>query len=54
MDDSGFLQQVLGYLCSHHRPATCELHLQVFAEATRVLIDNGASVSEGFHKVVDQ
>lgn len=54
MNDSRFLQQVLGYLRSHHRPTTCELHLQVFAEATRVLIDDGASVSEGFHKVVDQ
>lgn len=54
MDDSRFLQQVLGYLRSHHRPATCELHLQVFAEATRVLIDDSASVSESFHKIVDQ
>lgn len=54
MDDSRFLQQVLGYLRSHHRPATRELHLQVFAESTGVLIDDGAGVSEGFHEVVDQ
>lgn len=54
MDDSGFLQQVLRYLGSDHRPSTAELHLQVFAKAAGVVIDDSASVPESLHQAVDQ
>lgn len=54
VDDPGLLQQVLGDLGPYHRPATRELHLQVFAKATGVLVDDGAGVAEGLHQAVDQ
>lgn len=54
VDDPGLLQQVLGDLGAHHRPATRELHLQVFAKAAGVLVDDGAGVAEGLHQAVDQ
>lgn len=54
VDDPGFLQQVLGYLRSGHRPAVGELHLQVFAEAAGVVIDDSAGVSKSLHQTVDQ
>lgn len=54
VDDSGLLQQVLGYLRSDHRPSAGELHLQVLPEAAGVVVDDGAGVSEGLHQAVDQ
>ena len=54
MDDSGFLQQVLGYLRSDHSPPAGELHLQVLPEAAGVVVDDGAGVSERLHQAVDQ
>lgn len=54
MDDSRFLQQVLGYLRSDHCSSTSKFHLQVFAKAARVVIDDGAGVPESLHQAVDQ
>lgn len=54
MDDSGFLQQVLRYLRSDHCSSTGELHLQVFAKAAGVVIDDGAGVPKSLHEAVDQ
>lgn len=54
MDDSGFLQQVLGDLRSGHRSPVRELHLQVLAEAAGVVVNDGAGVSESLHQAVDQ
>lgn len=54
VDDSRFLQQVLGYLGSDHRSSASELHLQVFTKAAGVVIDDGASVPESLHQAVDQ
>lgn len=54
MDDPGLLQQVLGDLGPHHCPATRELHFQVFAKATGVLVDDGAGIAKGLHQAVDQ
>lgn len=54
VDDSGFLQQILRYLCSNYRSATGELHLQVFAEAAGVVVDGGAGITECLHQTVDQ
>lgn len=54
VDDSGLLQQVLGDLGSDHGSPAGELHLQVFSEAAGVVVDDGASVPESLHQVVDQ
>lgn len=54
MDDTRFLQQVLGYLGADHGSTTGELHLQVLPEAAGVVVDDSASVPEGLHQVVDQ
>lgn len=54
MDDSGFLQQVLGDLRSGHCSPVGELHLQVLAEAAGVVVNDGAGVSESLHQAVDQ
>lgn len=54
VDDSGFLQQILRYLCSDHRSPAGELHLQVFAKAAGVVIYGGAGVSKSLHQAVDQ
>lgn len=54
VDDSGFLQQILAYLCPDHRSPAGELHLQVLSEAAGVVVDGGAGVSERLHQAVDQ
>lgn len=54
VDDPGFLQEILGYLGAHHRPSSGELHFQVLAEATGVVVDGRAGVSESLHQAVDQ
>lgn len=54
MNDAGLLQQVLRYLSSHHCSSIGELHLQVFAEAAGVSVDDGAGVPKRLHQAVDQ
>lgn len=54
VDNSGFFQQILGYLCSDHCSTTVELHFQVLAEAAGVVIDDSAGISKCLHQAVDQ
>lgn len=52
-DDPRLLQQVFRYLGPNNRSCRRELHLQVLAEATGVIIDCRASVSKGLDERVN-